>query len=234
MLNSAILLKVKLRLNKLASNDYDNIEDWVVLEAFNKAQVDWCRRNLHGLNITKEGDEQSTRRIDDFQKLLTTYKLNLVMKDKYQEASLPDNYLHWKRVSANATSDCCTKPAPMVIYLAEHANVDILLTDSNKKPDFLWGESFATLSGGKIQLYHNNEFEFVKPALLLYYKQPNRISISGVDDIYKGNVSTLDEESELKEDLIELIIDETVKILSSDIEALIQTQRSDKSVESNN
>ena len=62
MLNSTILLKVKQRLNKLASNDYDNIQDWQIVEAFNKGQVDWCRRNLHGTNLKQEGDEQSTAR----------------------------------------------------------------------------------------------------------------------------------------------------------------------------
>ena len=46
MLASTILLKVQERLNKLASNDYDNIQNWQIVEAFNKGQVDWCRRNL--------------------------------------------------------------------------------------------------------------------------------------------------------------------------------------------
>ena len=64
MLNSAILIKVKQRLNKLASNDYDNIETWQIIEAFDKGQVDWCRRNLHGLNIVKEGDYKMVLRVD--------------------------------------------------------------------------------------------------------------------------------------------------------------------------
>ena len=63
MNNTALQLKIKQRLNKLASNDYDNIECWQIVEAFNKAQLDWCRRNLHGLNVLQEGDEESTRRI---------------------------------------------------------------------------------------------------------------------------------------------------------------------------
>ena len=106
MLNSAILIKVKQRLNKLASNDYDNIESWQIVEAFNKGQVDWCRRNLHGLNIVKEGDEQSTRRIDDLQVLLGPLPLTMVNKQTYFESTnFPANYLQWKRVSVNAKSD---------------------------------------------------------------------------------------------------------------------------------
>ena len=72
MQNSVLTIKIKQRLNKLDSQDYDNIECWQVVEAFNKAQVEWTRRQLHGINIVKEGDEQSTRRIDDLQVLLNT------------------------------------------------------------------------------------------------------------------------------------------------------------------
>ena len=72
MLNSTITIKVKERINKLDSQDYDNIECWMIVEAFNKAQVEWTRRQLHGINQVREGDEQSTRRKDDLQILLVT------------------------------------------------------------------------------------------------------------------------------------------------------------------
>ena len=75
--NNTIYLKIKQRLNKLASNDFDNIECWQVVEAFNKGQVDWCRRNLHGTNTKQEGDEQSKRRIDDLNILLIDYPISI-------------------------------------------------------------------------------------------------------------------------------------------------------------
>ena len=56
MNNATLQLKLKQRLNKLDSQDFDNIEPWQMIEAFNKAQVEWCRRNLHGGNMYKEGD----------------------------------------------------------------------------------------------------------------------------------------------------------------------------------
>jgi len=77
MLNSTLVIKLKQRLNKLDSQDYDNIECWQVVEAFNKAQVEWARRQLHGINVVKEGDEGSTRRKDDLQVLLTDTSLIL-------------------------------------------------------------------------------------------------------------------------------------------------------------
>ena len=105
MLNSAITIKLKQRINKLDSQDYDNIECWQVVEAFNKAQVEWCRRQLHGLNIVKEGDEQSTRRKDDLQVLLTTEDLNMTNKTTYSFGAVPSDYLQWKRVDVFACND---------------------------------------------------------------------------------------------------------------------------------
>ena len=106
MLNSAIVIKLKQRINKLDSQDYDNIECWQAVEAFNKAQVEWTRRQLHGLNIVKEGDEQSTRRKDDLQVLLSDNQLSLTDKKDYFQGAIPKNYLQFKRVDVFACQDC--------------------------------------------------------------------------------------------------------------------------------
>ena len=37
MNNTTLQIKFKQRLNKLASNDYDNIQCWQIVEVFNKA-----------------------------------------------------------------------------------------------------------------------------------------------------------------------------------------------------
>jgi len=234
MLNSTILLKVKQRLNKLDSQDYDNIQNWQIVEAFNKGQVDWCRRNLHGLNIVKEGDEQSTRRIDDLQSLLVTVPLTMIDRVTYYESTpMPDNYLQYKRISTQATSECCPDPRPMVVYLAEQANVDELLRDKNKQPNFDWAETFATFKGNKIQIYTNELFE-IKNTFFTYYRQPTRIEITGVKDPYTGLVPTVDVISDFKDDLVELFVDECAKIIAGDIESLNQVQRESQATESNN
>ena len=234
MLNSAILIKVKQRLNKLSSNDYDNIESWAITEAFNKAQVDWCRRNLHGVNTKQEGDEQSTRRIDDLQVLLSNVLLNMNNKQTYYESvNFPTNYLQWKRISTKAKSDCCPNPKPMVVYLGEVANVDELLRDKNKKPSFEWAETFATISNNQIQVYTNQQFDIVQTTLY-FYRQPRHIEIAGIVDPYTGLTPSVDVNSEFKDDLVELFIDEAVKIIAGDIESMTQYQRMTQSVENNN
>ena len=85
MNNQTLLIKLKQRLNKLDSQDFDNIQCWQFVEAFNKAQLEWCRRNLHGGNMYKEGDELSKKRIDDLQPLLIELSLTGTVTDTYFE-----------------------------------------------------------------------------------------------------------------------------------------------------
>lgn len=233
MLNSAILIKVKQRVNKLDSNDYDNIQDWQIVEAFNKGQVDWSRRTLHGTNLKQEGDEQSTRRIDDLEVLLITSSLPLSNKQTYFEVNRPVDYLQWKRISASAVKECCPKPKKLVVYLAEQANVDELLRDKHKQPNYDWAETFCTQEDNKIQIYTNGEFT-INEAKLTYYRQPRKIEISGVQDPYTGITPTTDVISEFKDDLVEVLIGEAVKIITGDIESFNQNQIQSQSVEQNN
>ena len=233
MNNSTLQIKIKQRLNKLASNDYDNIECWQVVEAFNKAQVEWSRRQLHGINITKEGDEESTRRKDDMQVLLNkTTITNLTDKGDYSFLNIPGNYLQWKRVDVYAQRECCDKRR-MVIYLAEEGNVSLLLRDKLKRPSFEWAETFATLIDDNINVYTNGEFN-IPEVQLTYYRQPRKIQIEGCSDPYTNQQSTVNIVSEFKDDIIELIIDETVSILAGDIESGNQFSRGTETAERNN
>lgn len=232
MLNSTITIKIKQRLNKLDSQDYDNITCWQIVESFNKAQVEWVRRQLHGINVVKEGDEQSNRRKDDLQKLLIKTPIDSFKHDLYYEGNIPENYLQWKRVDVYAKQDCCDKRR-MTVYLAEEGNLNQLLRDKAKQPNFNWAETFATLIDNTVHVYTNNEFD-VSDVYLTYYRQPIKIQIDGCSDPYTGVTSTTNVECEFKDDIIELIIDETVSILAGDIESGTQFSRGTETAERNN
>jgi len=232
MLNSTISIKLKQRINKLDSQDYDNIECWQIVEAFNKAQVEWCRRQLHGLNIVKEGDEQSTRRKDDLQVLLNSNPLTITDKQDYFFGNIPSNYLQWKRVDVVACKGCCENRR-MTVYLAEEGNLNQLLRDKAKTPNFEWAETFATLIDNEVHIYTNNKFD-ISEANLVYYRQPIQIQIQGCVDPYTNVESTANVLSEFKDDIIELIIDEAVSILAGDIESPVQYPRGTQTAERNN
>ena len=230
--NNLLHIKVKQRLNKLASLDYDNLECWQIAEAFNKAQTDWCRRNLHGLNVLQEGDEQSTRRIDDLQVLLITQPLTVSNQQLFYSGELPQNYLQWKRVDAYAKNSCC-EDRRMVIYLAEEGNLNQLLRDDAKKPSFEWAETFATLKNNNVNIYTNDAFD-ISSAQLTYYRQPTHIEVKGCVDPYTGVTTPANVQCEFKDDIIEVIIDEAASILAGDIESGNQFSRGSETAERNN
>jgi hypothetical protein len=234
MNNSTIQIKIKQRLNKLDSNDYDNIETWQITEAFNKAAVEWSRRQLHGGNIYKEGDEYSKRRIDDMQVLLEELPLTGVQSTEYFETTnFPiDNYLEFKRVAAYFKDECCPKRQAKV-YLSEEANVELTLRDPLKRPDFEWAETFCTILGNKIRIYNTDEFNIVDP-ILTYYRRPTYIQVTGTLDSYTGLISTVDVESEFKDDIVELILDEAASIISGDIDNYTQMQTAQQAAERSN
>jgi hypothetical protein len=234
MENSTAFIKLKQRLNKLDSQDYDNIECWQFIEAFNKAQIEWCRRNLHGGNMYKEGDELSKKRIDDLQPLLIEYTLTGNTTDEYfQTDNFPEStYLEFKRVSTQAKDECC-EPRSMTVYLAEEANVPLILRDPLKNPSFEWGETFCTMLNNTIRIYKNTNFEIVDP-VLTYYRKPTLIQVDGCVDPYTGDVSTTNVNCEFKDDLVEVILDDTAALIAGDIENIYQQQRGIQAAERNN
>ena len=235
MNNSTLRIKLKQRLNKLDSNDFDNIEDWQVLEAFNKAQVEWVRRQLHGNNLYKEGDESSKRRIDDLQVLLVELSLTGLQTDKYFETdNFPkEDYLEYKRISTDAKNSCCEYARSMTVYLAEEANVELILRDPLKNPSFDWGETFCTIIGNQVRIYRQEDFDIVSP-VLTYYRQPGLVEFKDVINPYTNIQSPTDVECEFKDDIVEVILDETASIIAGDIDNFNQYKREQQSAERNN
>ncbi len=233
MNNQTLQIKIRQRLNKLASNDYDNIECWQIVEAFNKAQVEWVRRQLHGNNLYREGDEMSKRRIDDLNILLEEVNVPGFEGDNYFESTaIPDNYMEYKRVTAFATSECCSDPRSMTVYLAEEANVDLIMRDSLKRPDYDWGETFCTWIGNDLRVYRR-DFN-ITDVNLTYYRQPRLIEIQGCQNPYDGTPTFAEVECEFKDDIVEVLIDETASLIAGDIENFNQYSTNQQTAERNN
>lgn len=228
---SLVRIKVKERLNKRDSSDYDNIECWQVREAFNKAQLDWVRRQVHGKNDTQEGDEETRQRVDDLQILLKSAKLDV--KDHFifaESKKLPANYLYLKRITpAVSKGDCKYKLIKST--LREEANVDEYLQDWSLQPSFEFEETFHTLIDNKVRLYTNKDFE-VLGLNIIYYRYPREIDFAGCQHLDSSIGVEID--PEFKDDIVELLIDDTVSILAGDIESPNQLQLTKQRNEVNN
>lgn len=232
MTNALLQIKIKQRLNKLASLDYDNLECWMVQEAFNKAQLEWIRRMVYGINQRKEGTEQSTGLIDDLRVLLKTQDLPVTDQVLFAESSIPADYLYYVRVDAMARSKCCPEPRRMTVYEVEEANMGILLTSDTKGPSFEWAETLSTLVGDKVRVYTNNEFEITQMHLV-YYRRPVDVKFNGCVDPATGTAITADVTCEFKDDIAEILVDEAAAILAGDIESMNQYQREVQNVQRN-
>lgn len=231
--NNLLQIKVKQRLNKIDSKDYDNIECWQIAEAFNKAQLEKVRRFIDPLDPRMAGDEQNLRRVDDLQILLTSKDLGGSNKLNFFETeSLPGNYLAYKRISVDGSHEECGKRV-MKVYLAEEADADILLGDALSQPSFEWGETFCTLIGNKARIYTDGKFSVSKPRLI-YYRKPLPVQFAGCVDPSTGKVYIRDQHCEFKDDIAELFVDEAVSILAGDYESTAQYQRGTTNAERNN
>lgn len=233
MNNNLLQIKIKQRLNKLSSLDYDNIECWMVQEAFNKAQLEWVRRMIYGINMRKEGSEQSTGLVDDLRILMKSVELLPISDMKtFFEATLPADYLYYVRTDVYANSECCPDKRKMVVYEAEEANMGVLLNSDTKGPSFEWAETLSTLVGDKIRVYTNGKFDITDIGLV-YYRLPRTVQFQGCANASTGQVFTINQECEFKDDIAEILVDQTAAILAGDIESMNQYQRESQEVQKN-
>jgi hypothetical protein len=231
MQNSLVLVKVKQRANKIDSSDYDNFETWQIREAFNKAQLEWVRRQIHGANQSKEGDEETKMRVDDLQILLKQTKIKSKEHPEFYETELiPVDYLYFKRLTPIVTKDNC-KGRAISSHLREEANVDEYLSDWSFIPSFDFEETFHTMIGNKFRLYTAGDFK-VKEIKIVYYRKPREIDFGNCEHI--DGTPGADIDPEFKDDIVELIIDDAVSILAGDIESPNQFQISKQRTENNN
>ena len=89
-------------------------------------------------------------------------------------------------------------------------------------PSFNFEETFHTLIGNKIHLYHNKDFT-VDRLQLTYYRKPKVYDFKKLTDV-----------TEFKDDVADIITDEACKIIASDIESLNQKALAQERAESNN
>ena len=188
----------------------------MVALAANKVQNDWVR-------VEAAKGEDSTQAVDDLQVVVKEFDLTGYNKPKYFESiDLPADYFTGKRVSAKGVTKECVVPRRFIIYDGEESNLDTLLHDENRCPDFDWAETFKTHIGKKIRIHTDGKFGITE-AKLIYYRQPRQISFAGC--VNEFDEPTSDVECEFKDDVAEIIAERTAAHLAGDIELFNQMQR---------
>jgi hypothetical protein len=215
---SQISAKIDIRLNKEASADYDNLWSYVKQEAFNKAINEWVRRQVHGMNMKQEGDEETTMRVDDLQILLKIDNLTIRDKGEYvQTNKLPSDYMFFKRLTPIVSKGNC-EGVRIKSHLKEEANVD----DLRMVPSFKFEETFHTLIANRAHVYHMKDFT-VDKVELTYYRKPVFYEFKKLSTVV-----------EFGDNICDILVDDTCKIIASDIESLNAKALTEQRAESNN
>jgi hypothetical protein len=161
--------------------------------------------------------------VDDLQPIIKEKIVSVGHYPIYDDTvQFPEDYLYFKRLTPFVSKNKC-KRKRIKSYLREEANVDVLLGDWDSQPSFDFEETFHTLLGNKARIYHNGDFR-VEEAILTYYRRPKFINF----------VRNRPEQLEFKDDVSELMIDEGIKIMASDIESINQKNASKERGEENN
>lgn len=215
-----VLFKLRQAVNKLDSQDYDNIENYVLLDYFNKCQLLYLREQLRGYNLSKDGDEGSKINLNSFQILITGLSYSYTSankKEQYYWSSLPSDYYLIKRVDITVEQEeCKCLSNNFRLYLAENYMCTEYYHDAMKSPSFDWRETFYTIANNELRVYYKDFI--IKDVNITYYRKPRVVEKLGEFSSFLNVVSITNVNPELPDDVVENIIQMAASHISGDIQ----------------
>lgn len=232
MVTADILLKLKQRINKKDTSDYDGIPVYELIEAFNKAQLNVIHRLYQQNNPFKSGFEATRKRVDDLKILIPEQpvELSVSLKDGfYITESFPDNYFHYISSTSKASTPTCSSKK-LRNFQVEESNINTLLDNEAISPSFEWGETLVTLVSNKMKVYINKNEPFtINKVYLNYMMKPISIDYVGYQKKDGSDSTTID--SNLPDEIIEMCIDEAARIISGDIQNEFGVQMAQQNIQ---
>ena len=116
----------------------------------------------------------------------------------------------------------------MFIYLQEESNLNTLLRNEHTNPSFEWGETIGTIAGDNIKVFTLDKFEISK-IFLTYLRRPRAIDIPGY--LKQDGQPSSQIDPEIPDNIIEMCIDEAVRILSGDMQNQFSNQISQQNLQ---
>lgn len=218
----SLLYKIDQRLNKLSTHEHQQIQLEDKLLALNEAQIKLIKQKVDGNNIYKLGLDGFKKRYQDLQFLVENFQdhaLTLVLKDKlifqYRVTitDLQPKLMFYIDSYVIADKGKCTNK---IIYtnldLVKHADITVLLNNSNYKPSFEFRETLVDISSDELHVYSDGTFT-PKTLYLSYLRYPLEIDKAGYEK-FDGSDST-DQDCELEDYLEDELLDITVENLSA-------------------
>jgi len=218
----SLLYKIDQKLNKLSTNEHQqiNLEDKIL--ALNEAQIKLIKQKVDGQNtISGLGLDAFKKRYEDLQSLVITYNnqpLDLAIKNAElnQWAAnihlLTPKYMFY--IDSYVLADkgrCVDRKIWINRDLAKHGDVSLILNNTHYKPSFEYQETFNFLSSDEISIFTDGTF-IPSKIYISYMRYPKYINKTGY--IMLDGLPSFDEDCELETYLEDELLDITVQNLA--------------------
>lgn len=213
----SLLYEIDLRLNKLATNAHQEIPLENKIIEINNAQNALILNKVSSNNIYKLGLDAFKKRYQDLENLIENFdghKLSPKLTDsRLNQYSVNiddlDNYMFYIDSYAVADKeDCKNRVLATNADLVKHADLQLLLKDSNYKPSFEYQETIIDISSNKIHIYSDGTFA-PKEFYVSYLRYPKKVDKEGYVNFDNSDSVNQDSELEsyLKNELLDIVVE---------------------------
>jgi len=218
----SLLYKIDQKLNKLSTNEHQqiNLEDKIL--ALNEAQIKLIKQKVDGFStVSGMGLDAFKKRYEDLQSLVVTYNhqpLSLELKNDelhqwFANLHLLDpKYMFYIDSYVLADKGPCTNRKIWINRdMAKHGDLQFILTNVHYRPSFEYQETFNFISSDEISIFTDGTFT-PKNIYVSYMRYPVYINKTGYV-MFDGEES-FDQDCELETYLEDELLDLTVQNLA--------------------
>jgi hypothetical protein len=222
ILVDSLLYKIDQRLNKLSTNDHQQIQLEDKILALNEAQIKLIKQKVDGIStVSQLGLDSFKKRYEDLQSLIISYnsgELPLTLKNeelnqwKANIHELEPKYMFY--IDSYVLADkgrCKDRKIWINRDLAKHGDLQFILNNDHYKPSFEYQETFNFLSSDEISIFTDGTFT-PKKICISYMRYPVYIDKEGYVN-FDGTPSA-NQDCELETYLEDELLDLTVQNLA--------------------
>jgi hypothetical protein len=218
----SLLYKIDQRLNKLSTNEHQQIQLEDKILALNEAQIKLIKQKVDGFSVpSRLGMDSFKKRYEDLQNLIVEYNNQpLVLTESNPAINqwdadttvLEPKYLFYVDSYIVADKGKCKDRILWINEdLSKHGDLSLLLNNDNYKPSFEYQETLNAVSSDSMSVYTDGTFT-PKTVNIMYLRYPVYINKEGY--IQFDGTPSVNTDCELNEYLEDELLDLTVQNLA--------------------
>ena len=218
----SLLYKIDQKLNKLSTNEHQQIQLEDKILALNEAQIKLIKQKIDGISIVSGmGMDAFKKRYEDLQSLVMNYNhqpLVLTLEDanlNQWSANVHDldpQYMFYLDSYILADKGRCVDRKIWINRdLAKHGDLQFILNNDHYKPSFEYQETFNLISSDDVSVFTDGTFT-PKTIQIMYMRYPQYINKAGY--IMLDGTPSVNQDCELEMYLEDELLDLTVQNLA--------------------